>query len=183
MNPEKNLKLLSNTIESIKKYYPDLDSISIVPDGKISDFTPTCKTYKSTNSTYSSMINSGMEHSKFDWNIIVFAGTWVKPCLENIKKYYIKSEKNILFSVSRGKIDPNRRDNRFDKALFPQGSINGLFIHKLAFKELGTLPNSSKLIAPETLQINDFELIKLEWSYLGIEKGIKFVTMFGTGIC
>lgn len=182
MNPEKSIKLLSNTLESIKKYYPDLDSISIIPDGKVSDFTPICKTYKSTNNTYSSLINCGMNHSKFDWNIIVFAGSWVRPSLENIKKYYIKSEKSVLFSVPSGKIE--RRDNKlFDKASFAQGSANGLFIHQSVFKELGELPNSPKLMMPETLPVNDFELIKLEWSYSGIKKGISFIPLFGVAIC
>lgn len=182
LNPDRNIKYLANTIESIKTGYPEMDYISVVPDAKISDFSPYCKTYKAPENTYSSMINTALKNSKYDWNIIILAGSWVKQTLNNIQNNYIKSEDFVLFPVPRFKTEV-KKDSRFDKASFCQGSINGIFIHKNAAKKLGEMPSSPTIQQPETLSVNDFELIKLEWSYSGISKGIKFVPLFGISIC
>jgi hypothetical protein len=80
---------------------------------------------------------------------------------------FLNSEKDILFPVVDRKMN------------FVDGSINGIVVHKKAFKEIGD-------IAPNSLQkvgYNDFEISKLFWAMDAVEKGYKFKAIVGMQIC
>ena len=74
--------------------------------------------------------------------------------------FYIGSEKDILFPVA------NRKYNFID------GTLNGLFINKKTFKEVGEMNDEGSL-----------EFVKAEWAMSAIEYGCKFKAIIGSKMC
>lgn len=184
LNPDKSVSQLKTTLESIKKVHPENTCISVMPGPNNADLEKMCKTYKGKG-TYSSLLNTGLHSSKSIWNVILFAGTWLKPNLENVIKFYLKEDTDILFPVLRSKTQRFNKNTPLDlsKTTFCQGSLNGVIMHKTAFKNIGLFLDSPNIGQPETIPVNDFELIKMEWELRAIAKGYNFKALFGTSIC
>lgn len=159
---DNNVKLIRNTYNSIRKSCKDCPIIICVSDevheedekelGKIT------KVYKGQK-TVSSLLNIGMKNVPDEWNYIIIAGSIMRPYIERKYSYFAESEKDILFPIA------NRIYN------FVDGTINGLFLHKNVYKDVGDFSN------------NPLEICKLFWAEKAIEKGYKFKAIQGSKIC
>lgn len=185
LNPEKNIAHLKTTVESLQKLNNDLPYVCIVPSNTPADsntkMSEHCKIHKG-GATYSSMINTGLKKLTTPWQVIVFAGTWVNPYLENLIKFYLTDEKDILFPVLKT-IKPEQRLTRLN---FSQGSLNGVVLHKSCLKTVGEFPERSFIESPMIKDkpiLNDLELIKLEWANMAMAKGYRFKAILGCSIC
>lgn len=151
---ERRINLLSTTANSIKYRYEKTPYICVTDDSaKASDLKEMksiCPTFKGKN-TFSSLINVGVKNAKPDWNFIVFAGSTVCAKLNNKYDTFIEDEKDILFPIV---------DQKYD---FVNGSLNGLFFHKKAIKEIGTIEEEGSL-----------EFVKTIWAAKAIIKGYRF---------
>lgn len=167
--PDKNLENLKNTVKSIRSVYPDSLYLCVVGnDVKKDELTAMlaiCDTHKGKD-TITSLINTGMKKTKSDWNVIVFAGTWLKLAIQRKFNLFAKDEKDILFSVVEGKYD------------FVDGSMNGIIIHKKTFAEVGDFA-ASPLLGEK---VSEMEIVKLFWALDAIEKGCKFKAIVGMRI-
>ena len=74
--------------------------------------------------------------------------------------YFFENEKDILFPISDGKTN------------FVDGTLNGVFINKKTWKEVGEMSDEGSL-----------EEIKLFWALDAIDKGVKFKAIAGSKIC
>ena len=161
--PEHAVNLIKDTANSIKYHYPDLPFITVVDSSAtkediaaIRSFSPVYK----ANETISSLINVGMRHASHDWVFLIFAGTNVRPKLDSKFAFYINSEKDILYPVA---------ENKFN---FVDATLNGLYINKKNFREIGEFDESG-----------DLNAIKLVWAAEAVEKGCKFKAILGSKMC
>lgn len=167
---ERKLKALTSTVNSIKACFPGHPHLALVGNDatkeEITQFGQLCEVHKAKE-TITSLINLGMKKSKIDWNVIVFAGSWLRPGIHRIFNTFAKSEKDILFPVV------DRKTN------FIEGSMNGIMIHKKTFKEIGDMPTMHKVDEDH----NELEWIKTFWALGAIDKGCTFKAIIGTRIC
>jgi hypothetical protein len=144
---------LENTIKSIRSKYENA-SITCVYGQEIKDFNLNCEGLKFVKSkeNYAAMINSGMNATEKDWNIIFIAGTYVQ--INYTKKYsmFIESDSDVLFP------------NYIRKSNFIDGTINGLCINRKLFKKTGEFNENCEKI----------EHSKAEWGYNAIPHNVKF---------
>ena len=117
------------------------------------------RTYEGKD-TITSLINIGMEYAQADWNMLVIAGSYVRPGLDKKFSLFVENDTDILFPIAEGKY------------LFHKGTLNGIFMRRDTFKLVGDLPEE-----------NPLEICKLFWSCVAIEKGCKFKAIAGTKIC
>jgi len=161
--PEHTVGLLKSTMKSIQCRHPDLPTICATDDSAtaadMKEMKSICPTYKG-KSTFSSLINVGMKHAPADWNFIVCAGATVRWKMDERFSYFTESEKDILFPIS---------DN---KCNFVDATLNGLFINKKTWNEVGEMSNEGT-----------FEEIKILWALRAIDKGVKFKAIAGSKIC
>jgi hypothetical protein len=166
--PEQNTKALKSTVSSITTVYPDHPHIAVAPSTfskeKIAELSQFCEIVKGKD-TITSLLNAGMKKTKSDWNIIVFAGSWLRTSFYRIFKY-AKNDKDILFPVV------NRLTNFID------GSMNGIVVHKRTFEEVGPMPTIMHKDGG-----NDLELIKTFWSLDAMSKGCIFKAILGMKVC
>jgi hypothetical protein len=157
--PNLNTGHIRNTIGSTDICYPDAKTVVIVPTDcnkeDLESLSKLKKTYKG-GKTIASMINAGMKHASIEWNFILFPKGWIKSRIDIKYSYFVESEKDILFPIVNRKLT-------FDKA-----DINGLFIHKKAFQDIGDFPDMDNL-----------DISKLIWTTNAIEKGYKFKGIVG----
>lgn len=160
--PQHNINLLRSTVRSIQARY-DVPYICVaddtVSDKEMRELKTICPSYRGKK-TFSSLINLGFKHAPADWNIVTLAGTTVRGGLDQKFGVFVDSEKDIMFPVAGGKMN------------FVEGTINGLFIHKKTFKEVGELPDTDSL-----------ELAKAVWGVEAIAKGCKFKAIVGSKMC
>lgn len=168
--PERNLGGLKNTVNSIKRGYENASVICTIANDankdEIKEASNLCDVYKG-GSTITSLINTGMKKTKENWNIIVFAGSWITPQLRRKFDLFVKDEKDILFPVM------------WRKTNFIEGSMNGLIIHKKAFKEVGDFPNGPM----QKAGVPEMELIKMFWALDAIKLGYVFKAIVGMKVC
>lgn len=168
--PERNLGGLKNTVKSLKQAYPGSPYLCVVGNdatkAEIAEFNLVCDTFKGKD-TITSLINLGIKKSKIDWNVLIFAGSWLRPSLHRKFDLFVKSEKDILFPVV------DRKTN------FVDGSMNGIMLHKKTFQEVGEFATAPMQKAGS----NDLELIKLFWTLDAIEKGCTFKAIMGMKVC
>lgn len=168
--PERNMGGLKNTIGSIKQSYADKQVICVVGDDaskqELLEMNNLCQTIKGGD-TITSLMNLGIKKSKADWNVLTFAGSWLRPCIYRKFDLFVKSEKDILFPVVDGKTN------------FYDGSMNGIILHKKTFEEVGDFNTSPMQKSGQ----NELELIKLFWSFNAIEKGCNFKAIIGMRVC
>ena len=161
--PENALNMIKVTINSINYHYPNISHICVTDSSaskeEILEIKKHCPTYKGKE-TITSLINVGMRHAPLDWVFLIFAGTNVRPRLDEKFSFYVGSEKDILFPVAEKKHN------------FIEATLNGLFMNKKTFKEIGEIADEGKL-----------ELIKAEWAMNAIEYGCKFRAFVGSKMC
>jgi len=162
--PNSNTGQIKTTTNSVKHNYQTDQFICVVPNechaDDLKEINKLGKAIKGGD-TITSLINAGMEKAPCNkWNFIVIAGSWIRSLLDRKFSYFIESEKDILFPIV------NKQTN------FVDGSINGILMHKKAFKEIGSFSND-----------NPLEICKLMWAMDAIEKGYKFKAVLGAKVC
>lgn len=167
--PDKNIDNLKNTVKSIKAVYSGSPFLAVVGSNvkkdELTAMSAICDTYKGKD-TITSLINTGMKKTSIDWNVIVFAGTWLKLALHRKFNLFVKSEKDILFPVAEGKYN------------FVDGSMNGIIIHKKTFAEVGNFAAAPMLGE----SVDEMQIVKLFWAMSAIEKGCVFKAIVGMRI-
>lgn len=167
--PDRNQQNLKDTVKSINSVYTGCPYLGVV-DGDIkknelTEIGKICDTYKGKN-TITSLINTGMKKTSADWNVIVFAGTWLKLALQRKFNLFATNEKDILYPVVDGKYN------------FVDGSMNGIVLHKKTFADVGEFADSP-LISEE---IDEMTTVKLFWALKAMEKGCSFKGIVGMRI-
>jgi hypothetical protein len=161
--PEHNVSLLKCTMKSIQCRYPNLPMICATDNSAtaadIKEMKVICPTFKG-KSTFSSLINTGMKNAPAEWNFILCAGVTVDWKMDDRFAYFTESEKDILFPIVEKKTN------------FVDATLNGLFINKKTWKEVGNMENEGTL-----------EECKILWATKAIEKGVKFKAIAGSKIC
>ena len=161
--PEHKVGLLKSTVKSIQCRYLDCPIVCVTDDSAtaldMKEMKDICVTFKA-KSTFTSLINKGMKHTKGEWNFIVLAGSTVSWDMNGQYSYFIDNEKDILFPIV------NRKTN------FVDATFNGLFINKKTWKEVGEMENEGTI-----------EEIKILWATKAIEKGVRFKAIAGSKIC
>ena len=148
---------LENTVKSIRANY-DNAPITCVYCKEIKDLKCQNITLVSSKPNYAAMINSGMESTNNDWNIIFIAGTHVRKSIAKKYSMFIESENDVLFP------------NDLKRSNFIDGTINGLCLHKEFFKRVGNFNESSEKL----------EHSKAEWGFNAISYGVKFKAICNT---
>lgn len=118
-----------------------------------------CPTYKG-KSTMTSLINVGMRHSTADWVFVVFSGITVRWQMDQKFSYFINSEKDILYPIV---------DRKYN---FLEATLNGLFVNRKVFKEIGEFEEEGEL-----------EFVKMIWAEKAMAKGCRFKAVIGTKLC
>src|SRR6516225_3186865 len=81
---DNNLGHVRSTIANLQRNYPAAPMIVTVSDSMHADdvkaLKKQCETYEGKD-TITSLINVGMKHAKADWNMLVIAGSYVRPNL------------------------------------------------------------------------------------------------------
>jgi hypothetical protein len=153
---------LKNTINSITTLYPTAKTVAVLADNcKQEDFDDIAKlepTYRG-GIQLSSMINAGMRHSCDEWNFIIISKGWLRGRIDTKYSYFIESEKDILFPILNRKLN------------FIDADLNGMFIHKKSFVDIGEFINTKSL-----------EVSKTIWSFSAVEKGYRFKGIVGAYI-
>lgn len=104
--PTLRLKDAEITLSWMKSYLePELANVlAILPPTKEKNtqaqFGELCKTYRSKNDSYLSMVNKGMQYTKSNWNLIVKAGSKFRTNLHNQLFQFAKEETDILYPVT-----------------------------------------------------------------------------------
>lgn len=162
--PERNVAGLRNTVSSIKQGYPWAKILCVVgndvTEKELQDMQAICETIVGED-TITSLINLGVKSSQTDWNVLVFAGSWIRSCLYRQFDLFVKKETDILFPVVDGRMN------------FIDGSMNGIVIHKKALELAGDFPRMQKA------GYNELEMIKTFWAYAAIEQGCRFKAIIG----
>jgi hypothetical protein len=155
--------LVNNTIKSLIRNYPTKPCICVVDSEftkqEIADIKKICLVHKG-GKTFTSLINKGMAKTTVPWNILLMAGVWVKPKLDQKFSTFLTSEKDILYPIADGKYN------------FVDATLNGLTIHKNTFKEVGDIPEDKEL-----------DICKLLWALDAIKYGCQFKAIQGAKIC
>lgn len=171
--PEYNPGMLQGTMRSIRnRYGQDFSVVCTV--GK--DFTPAelkevkelCPAHRGKH-TITSLINTGIKKGNKDWNIIVMAGTIVRPKLNHRYAYWIENEKDVLYPI----VVTYNRDRYPIKICneFYDATLNGLCIHQKTFKSVGDFSDSP------------FEWSKKIWGLEAASQGVRFKAILGLKMC
>ena len=162
--PNSNIGQVKATVNSVRHNYPGSKYICILPkechEEEAQEIRHLSPAYIAGN-TITSLINVGMQNAPCEeWNFIIIGGTWIKGRLDYKYSLFVESEKDILFPIVDRKID------------FVEGSINGIFLHKKAFQDIGELGND-----------NPLEICKLFWGVEAVSKGYRFKAVLGGAVC
>jgi len=147
-----NFAHLKNTLNSINVYYPTAKTTLVVQDK--------CEGYPKAikgGDTLISMMNKGLKELSAEWNLIVYADGWIKDRLDIKYSYFIESNKDILYPISKSR-STNYNFISHDK---------GMMIHKKAFADIGEFPDEST------------EISRLAWAASALDKGYKFKGVVG----
>jgi len=160
--PDNNPKLVELTASSVRNKYPNSPFICIVTSEispeNAQEISRICPTFQADNS-YSSLINEGMKNPPSDWNLIVISGTSIRNRFFRKYSCFVQSDKDILFPVV---------DRKWN---FVDATVNGIFLHRNTFKELGAMPQHPTI-----------QECKANWAYEAINKGYKFKAVIGTSL-
>lgn len=161
--PEHPVNLIKDTVNSIKYHYPDFPFSTVVDSSANKENVLSIKSispvYKA-NETISSMINVGMRHAPCDWVFLIFAGSNVIPKLDSKFAFYVENEKDILFPVAEHKYN------------FIDATMNGLYINKKTFREVGEFEEKGSI-----------QVVKTLWAAQALEFGCKFKAIVGCKMC
>lgn len=161
--PDHAVALLQSTANSIKNRYPGVPFVCAADNTAnaqdIKEMKSICPTFKGKD-TFSSLINVGMFHAPADWNFIVCAGSTIRSGLDHKFSFFVDNEKDILFPIAENKYN------------FVDGTINGIFMRKDTFKEVGNWDEKGEL-----------DWIKTTWALNAIGKGCRFKAIANSKIC
>ena len=161
--PNRSLSLLKTTVGSIEARHPGASFIAVADsEANAEDMAAlkeVCPTYKG-KSTITSLINVGIRHSSAEWVFVVFSGTTVRWQMDQKFGYFIDSDKDILYPIAERKYN------------FLDATLNGLFINRRFFKEVGEFEEEGEL-----------ELVKMIWAEKAMSKGCRFKAIIGTKLC
>lgn len=161
--PDHAVKLLQSTANSIKNRYVGFPFICATDDTAntqdLKEMKEICPAYKGKG-TFSSLINIGMKNAPAEWNFLVCAGATIRSGLDRKFSLFVENEKDILFPIAE------------NKPYFVDGTLNGIFIHKKTFKEIGNWDEDGDLAWVKTL-----------WALAAIDKGCKFKAIANSKIC
>lgn len=164
--PERNIGGLKNTVTSIHNTFGDTPIVCVVGNdahaSELAEMNEVCPTIMGSD-TITSLINVGLEATKAGWNMVLFAGSFVRAGIYRKFDLFATDEKDILFPVV---------DNKTD---FVEGSMNGIILHKKTFDLVGNFTTSPM----QKSGYNELEMIKLFWSLGAIENGCKFKAIVG----
>lgn len=159
--PERNWGGLIGTSKSIKDSFPNSHAIAVVgddaTDAELKEFNAEVKTIRG-GKTVSGLMNTGLKHSKNQWNFIFVAGNYIRYRI--LKKYFrfVETKNDVIYPV-------------IDKCWpFYDASINGILLHKTLFDTVGVFDED----------IENFSNIKLLWALDAIKAGAKFKAIVGT---
>jgi hypothetical protein len=161
--PEHNVTLLQITAKSIKGRYPDSPIVCAVDESATKQDLDAIKQICSVakgKQTFSSLINAGVAKIKSEWIFFVCAGAIVTSKIIQRFSLFVESEKDVLFPIA---------NNKF---YFPEATLNGLFLNKSFFKDIGPWEETGNL-----------EFVKILWALKAIEKGCKFKSISNSKIC
>lgn len=154
-----NLTSLKLTAKSIAKNYEGIPFFAVVPKSatkeEIEIFKEICPIIKGKN-TIASLINTGIKNGNDEWNLIIFAGNWIKSKVDYKYFKFINSDNDVLFPIVNGKYN------------FLDGSLNGLMINKKFFNKINKLSEKE-----------DLDICKLNWAMSVIENKGVFKAILG----
>lgn len=161
--PELNTGGLKQTVSSIKLNFPNCSCLCVVGENATPDdlkeISKICVVSKA-GATITSLINVGVNESKKKWCFIIMSGVLVRPTILKKYNYFLKDEKDILYSVV------NNKTWTFDSA-----TINGILLHKNAIKDIGNFIDEDSI-----------SNTKSHWGALALEKGYKLKGIVGNKI-
>jgi hypothetical protein len=172
LSPYHNIGGLKGTVRSIFNNYSSSTNVICVTEKAIKspqfkEMNDLCKTYRGSN-TITSLINKGLEKSNSDWNILVMEGSWVKKDLPSKYLRWIKSQKDVLYSIVIN-YDKQGMPKQIFKD-FENCSLNGICINKNFFKEVGNFSD------------NPLDISRLFWAFEAADKGATFKGILGIKI-
>lgn len=156
--PDCSTGALKTTTDSIKLAFSDVPYYAVVGENAkpIMELSKYCPVHKG-GETITSLIDEGIKHSTTDWNLVVMAGSWLREHVVWKYQYFARSEKDILYPVIDRKIG------------FDEASINGIYINKIAMKEVGDFGDEG----------TDIKIVKLFWALDALKKGYHFKAIVG----
>ena len=101
-----------------------------------------------------------LRHATGEWVFTIFAGTTLRPKLDQKFGFFVASDKDVIYPVANGKFN------------FLEATLNGLFINKKFYKEVGEMQDDGPL-----------EMVKAEWAMAAMDKGCKFKAVVGSKMC
>lgn len=158
--PERNYGGLIATVRSIQAHYPDKPYLCVtVPEAdasELSEFNGVCPTFVGGD-TYTSLINLGVRENKAEWSYIVMAGVHIRAKQLSRYERFCMGKNSVMYPV----VD---RLWQFDES-----TLNGLFLHRQAFEEIGPFDESG----------DDFQKVRLYWGAEAAAKGYRFISLVG----
>lgn len=158
--PNLNLGHLTNTISSININFPEAKTVIILPSNCKKEDLDTASSFKKSykgGKTIAAMINAGMTHTLCnEWNFILFSKGWVRNRIDIKYSYFVENEQDILFPIINRNLT------------FAYSDMNGLFIHKKSFQDIGDFPDMDPL-----------DSSKIIWASNAIQKGYRFKGIIG----
>lgn len=151
--PELNSGGLRYTSNTIRGNFGNINHVGVIGsnanDTDIEHLSKFCRVVKGGR-TVTSLINRGMKEMDSEWFMIVMSGANVRYKL--FKKYcYFSEHKAILYPVIN------------KKYIFDEASINGIFMEKSSYKDIGSFSDD----------FEDIKVAKLLWANNAIEKKYK----------
>lgn len=169
LSAEASTARVKSTYNSIINNLDCSSVICVVPKKtkkeSIVELEKTCPVFKGKD-TFTSLINSGYSNGIEDWNTTLIEGVVARKSIQKLYSSFCKSDKEILFSVNFIKDLLGKPIKIFDN--FYDCSLNGIMIHKKAFKEIGLFEEYDSL-----------EKSKLLWAANAIDKGYRFKGIVG----
>lgn len=158
--PDANSGGLKTTTNSIKVEFSGVNYVAIVGNNAHIENVKSLEKYCRVcygGKTITSLIDKGVTELQADWRLVIMSGSLVRYNV--VKKYrmFAKSEKDILYPV----IDR--------KYLFYEASINGIFMSKSAYDDIGAFGDN----------IPDLKETKLIWATKALEKKYRFKAIVG----
>lgn len=162
---EQNLEHIKCSIRSINRHYGDkTPRLCVIGAKSPISFYKECKALCPTvvrgKSTVASLVNAGMKKGHKTWNILLLAGSRIKPGLAHKYAVFYKDEKDIFFPIlpkyNKEGIPVQLNDN------FCSASLNGLCIHRDTFMSVGEF------------EYDDLDMSKTMWGGLALMYGCNF---------
>ena len=158
--PDANSGGLKTTTNSIRVEFSGVNCVAVVGNNahveNVKSLDKYCRVCHG-GKMITSLIDKGMTELQSDWHLVVMSGSLVRYNVVKKYKIFAKSEKDILYPV----VDR--------KYLFHEASINGIFMSKVAYDDIGSFGDN----------IPNLKETKLLWATRALEKKYKFKAIVG----